>query len=705
MAWRAFAFVCQKEIAALMSRPSDTDLDAHVARNNATAQAATRAATASIVFSEQVGDSEQASEEQQRPSSTPATPQPPLASPTLFVNPVVDYQRAHVDRRWLLESSNTAATENHTEATTTSKVLILYSGGTIGMQAVPGQGYVPVENFFTQSLAKMARFHDAPSSSSTSSSTSTDFVTLHNIDTQQAERREVPVLMTPVSLYGKRIRYSVLEYSPLLDSSNMRISDWQRIARDLELNYPRFDAFVIVHGTDTMAYTASALSFMLEDLGKTVVLTGSQVPLSEWRTDAEQNLLGALLIAGHFVIPEVCVFFDNKLLRGNRAIKVNAMDFAAFESPNMKPLATFGVNIDVNWRAVRRPNSVARFQAHKSMDTRVGVLRIFPSIDARVVESFLLAHIRGVVLETYGAGNAPTNRPDLLALLKHACDRGVVIVNITQCKRGYVSDMYATGKALADIGIVPGGDMTAVCALTKLSYLLGKGRSPEDVRKLIAVNLRGELTILPYLKPFEQPPAAHKTFVHSNFIHNVINVLGAETDEERQLIQNALLPHLICATAGLNDLSGYEKLSHSSSQAELINATDFDGRTALHIAAASGHLQMAERLIKAGASVHLRDRHYQTPLVLACRHGNSEVAKLLVQSGANLDGDDLNIKWLFFQAVACGDVARVRLLVDCGWAWRSAELLPCLDALAVAQSSSPQHPPMLEYLSSLYSIK
>ncbi|CAG8734158.1 3973_t:CDS:2, partial [Dentiscutata heterogama] len=153
------------------------------------------------------------------------------------------------------------------------------------------------------------------------------------------------VLVTPPSFQGKRIKYSIVEYEPLLDSCNMISDDWVRIATDIELNYQSFDAFIILHGTDTMAYTASALSFLLENLGKTVILTGSQVPISEVRNDAVENLLGALTIAGHYVIPEVCLFFNNKLFRGNRAVKMNAVEFNAFDSPNLSPLATVGINI------------------------------------------------------------------------------------------------------------------------------------------------------------------------------------------------------------------------------------------------------------------------------------------------------------------------------------------------------------------------
>ena len=199
-----------------------------------------------------------------------------------------------------------------------SEVLVLYTGGTIGMKWTP-KGYCPVPNYFENLLTRLPQFNDQESGQ--------------------------PGLTTPVSIYGKRVHYRILELDPLLDSSNMSMKDWARIALAVQENYKIYDAFIILHGTDTMAYTASALSFMLENLGKTVILTGSQVPLSELRNDAHDNLLVSLILAGHFVIPEVSLYFNHVLYRGNRCVKLNALDFNAFDSPNLPPLVTVGVNI------------------------------------------------------------------------------------------------------------------------------------------------------------------------------------------------------------------------------------------------------------------------------------------------------------------------------------------------------------------------
>ncbi|KAF9959766.1 hypothetical protein BGZ72_008797 [Mortierella alpina] len=451
-----------------------------------------------------------------------------------------------------------------------SRVLIIYTGGTIGMSNTAQHGYVPVPNFLAETLSKQSRFHDLPSLNTvfgrlSRTNSNVDLESLpnsatlnkhldpamngllrkHSIPPEHAtingtasganlapntpvnkiripcfshlpnSQGKIPSLITPPSLYGKRIRYSILEYDPLLDSCNMTMKDWVRIATDIEANYELYDAFIVLHGTDTMAYTASALSFMLEDLGKTVIITGSQVPITEIRNDAIDNLLGALTIAGHFVIPEVSLYFGNKLFRGNRSSKMDAIDFNAFDSPNLPPLVKVGINIDVNWSEVVRPTSLHKFRAHKSMNPNVASLRLFPGITDTTIRTFLAPPIQGVVLETYGAGNAPSTRADLIAALKEACDRGVIIVNCTQCKRGLVTDVYQTGKVLYNAGVIPGSDMTPECALTKLSYLLGHNLPIPKVREMMTKNLRGELTVV-------QP---RTRFSYINRTHSLLQLL------------------------------------------------------------------------------------------------------------------------------------------------------------------------------------
>ncbi len=271
----------------------------------------------------------------------------------------------------------------------------------------------------------------------------------------------------------------LLEEEPLLDSSNMRPHDWQRIADVIVARSGEVDGVVVLHGTDTMAYTASALSFMLEGLDRPVVLTGSQIPLAEVRSDARENLITSLLLATTPFLAEVVVYLGGAVLRGNRSTKISAGGFDAFASPNLPPLADVGV--DVAWRRellrVPEPGPV---RSLRLQDVSVVALRLFPGITGRILRQVLGDPVRGMVLETYGSGNAPTDR-DVLAALTEATERGVTIVNVTQCLRGEVRmDAYAAGKTLEEAGVVSGGDMTAEAALTKL-YVLASGGGGRDV--------------------------------------------------------------------------------------------------------------------------------------------------------------------------------------------------------------------------------
>jgi len=272
----------------------------------------------------------------------------------------------------------------------------------------------------------------------------------------------LPSLRTPPSTYNRHVRFSVLEFDPLLDSSSINAKGWGEIARSIERNYQLFDAFVVLHGTDSLAYTASALGFMIGSLGKAIIFTGSQAPMAELQSDATDNLLGSLIIAGHFMIPEVCLYFGFKLFRGNRVTKSNAAAFNAFSSPNHPPLATVGINITINWDLITRPSTLTPFHISKYPPgtSHVACLRIFPGILPEMIEGVLkLEGLRGLVLETFGSGNAPEDGR-LLEVLRQGVEDGIVIVNVTQCMTGSVCPLYAAGTALARTGVVFGMDMT-----------------------------------------------------------------------------------------------------------------------------------------------------------------------------------------------------------------------------------------------------
>jgi len=288
----------------------------------------------------------------------------------------------------------------------------------------------------------------------------------------------------------------VNEYEPLLDSSNMTPAEWAKIARDIAEHYDDYHGFLVLHGTDTMAYTASALPFMLNGLSKPVIITGSQIPLCEVRNDARENLITSLLIAANHAIPEVCLYFGGRLLRGCRAVKVSADGFAAFASPNMPPLGTVGTEIEINWPLVRRTRSrKLRLEEFRSRAV-VSALRLFPGIAPDLVRNVLRPPLQGLVLEAYGVGNGPDQDEEFLAALAEATKRGVVIVDCTQCLEGTVNlGEYATGSALARAGVISGFDITAEAALTKLYCLFSRGLSPARVKREMQKDLRGEMTV------------------------------------------------------------------------------------------------------------------------------------------------------------------------------------------------------------------
>lgn len=287
-------------------------------------------------------------------------------------------------------------------------------------------GFIPARGFQERALARVPTFNDGSNPGP-----------VEIVINATGERRSYPSLRTPPSAYDAQVRYAVYEFEELLDSSSIDSKGWAEIAHTIHRNYTLFDAFVILHGTDSLAYTCSALSFMLQNLGKPVIVTGSQAPMLELQNDATDNLLGSLIIAGHFMIPEVCLYFNHKLFRGNRATKVAANAFAAFDSPNALPLAiTTAMRTEVAWDQVHRPTVIEQFSIQTNLDTtHVACLRIFPGIQPEMVDAVLrLDGLRGLVLETYGAGNAPGGQDNaMVKVLANAIARGIVVVNITQC--------------------------------------------------------------------------------------------------------------------------------------------------------------------------------------------------------------------------------------------------------------------------------
>lgn len=340
-----------------------------------------------------------------------------------------------------------------------SSILLVYTGGTIGMKEDPALGALTPFDFsqILEEVPELGKF-------------------AYKIDSHT--------------------------FSPLIDSSDVEPSLWIELANLIESRYDDYDGFVILHGTDTMAYSASVLSFMIEGLTKPVIFTGSQLPIGAPRTDGKENLISAVEIAaakdsdGHALVPEVCICFDNILMRGNRTSKLNSDNFRAFRSENYPPLAEAGISIRYNAPVIRKPESWDKTPTfHKHLDTRVAILKLHPGITPQMVRDIVCStDTRAVIIETYGAGNAPS-KGWFLEIIAQASTDGKILMNVTQCLAGSVNmDIYATGKCLKEAGMISGYDSTTESALGKLFHLLGRFRDNASVAEFLVEDLRGEIS-------------------------------------------------------------------------------------------------------------------------------------------------------------------------------------------------------------------
>ncbi|KAA3677214.1 60kDa lysophospholipase [Paragonimus westermani] len=461
-----------------------------------------------------------------------------------------------------------------------SSVLVLYTGGTIGMRQVDG-AYQPVPNFLVRSIMKMPTFNDPHyHRRNRRLSVSTDYTRSPSFHMNEEDLDQTFVTQSsssnttfvlPLTKDRRRIFYTVAEYTPLLDSSDMTMDDWVRIARDIHSYYDYFDGFIVLHGTDTLAYTAAALSFMLEHLGKPVILTGSQLPIFEFRSDGWNNFLGALMIAG-------------------------------------------------------------------------------------------------VVIRTYGAGNVPASRKDLLAIFKAASERGVLMVNVTQCYRGGVKAVYSTGLVLNEYGVIPGYDITTEAALTKLAYVLGKKEYADVATKRIMLlrALRGEVTIegedaqTAKLFKFQFDQVKLERNLLTYFADLFAEAKVDDPDGRGLMWARRLTPALACVAAASNNIASLEELYRVLGHLQL---SDCDGRSTLHRAVRHGHLSATKFLLEHGVSVHTRDLWGKTPIDYAIQSPNTTPAliRLLLEAGARLSFTDFQVPRAVNAAAAAGDIKRLQL--------------------------------------------
>uniref|UniRef100_A0A0X3NSJ3 asparaginase n=1 Tax=Schistocephalus solidus TaxID=70667 RepID=A0A0X3NSJ3_SCHSO len=516
----------------------------------------------------------------------------------------------------ILEDELVDYAKNEEGCESVGSVLVLYTGGAIGMQPRDG-AYEPEPHYLTNYLTQMPIFNDTLFCRQKREELNRRWTSKEQFSPRLPTCRPSTASVTlaiPLTVRKRRILYRVIEYAELLDSSNCVMDHWISLAKDIEQWYDHFTGFVILHGTDTLPCAASALSFIFENLEKPVVLTGSELPITQLCSDGQHNLLGALLFAGaEYGIPEVTVYSQKQLLRGNRTVKSSATDVDIFVSPNCPPLAESREDIKIYYDRIWKSNDKKRrLRVNPDLCPNVAILRLFPSISAETIKAFFQPPVEGVILQTYGAGNVPSNNQELIEILREASlERKILILNTTQCWRGTVAVVYATGAILNTLGVVSGCDMTPEAALMKMAYVLAKWKDPATRRRMLAHSLRGEMT-----EPILETRVGLQSIIAS----------------PREMI-DASLEH----TRGLGELLSNADANGLAPQWAQ-KWFDHSHRSPLHLAASVGSIVVCRLLLDGGANPNVVDKFGYTPLSYAIRSNNSTPAliELIRQYGGRL---------------------------------------------------------------------
>ena len=536
-------------------------------------------------------------------------------------------------------------------------VLIIYTGGTFGMVQTK-DGFKPQNNLLSR-LHSYKRFYDKKYSK---------------------ENYISGTSCTPETWHKQRLRYHLLEYEHLIDSSELNSRHYTKIATTIEENYDKYDSFIIIYGTDTMWYMSSQLSFMLENLNKTVVLTGSQLSIFQWRNDAEVNLIGALTVAEHW-IPEVTVFFNGCLFRGNRTIKDNSKEMQPFSSPNFPRLANFDVFLHLKKNLIRNPSLTnEKLRVFKLIERKISLIFIHPLLTSQIFLS-TFKKSKGIIIQWYGMGNFPFERKDLIEIIRDAIQKyNKTVVIVSQWKAGFVRSSYSSGVELRKLGVILAEDMTIQAVISKLSYVIGKGYRGKEIEKMMHTNMKGELTIEKAHKP------KSVEYDLSKLVSHLTNKTNESTPQDLNKVAEILQWEAFHSASESWDMDAIEKLISNGME---INSKNKFGLTPLHVGVRNNDTKLVEFLLsQENINVNDLDSEGNTPLYYAWFNGNEEISNMLILKGGNWEWNPTKTNNVLKMKTKINDIKSISLFKKAGFIFKEAESeVPTLSSLPPQEES------------------